>query len=103
MTAPAPHVPGLIPGALPTAAPDDLASLGACTLDSEGCSVCGDATVPVRVVSEVGPGRMLCRDRDGTTAEIATAFTPDARPGDVLVVSAGVALTHLPALNAPTP
>ena len=94
MTAPP---PGLIPGALPMTAPDDLATLGACTLDSGSCSVCGDNTVPVRVVSEVGPGRMLCADRTGATAEIATAFTPDARPGDVLVVSAGVALTHLPA------
>jgi hypothetical protein len=83
------------------AAPADLEALGACTLEDESCSVCGDATVPVRVVSEVGPGRMLCRDRAGTTAEIATAFTPGARPGDVLVVSAGVALTHLPAVPEP--
>ncbi len=103
MTSPTPPVPGLIPGALPTAAPDDLAALGACTFDSEGCSVCGDNTVPVRVLRAVGPGRMLCADRDGTTAEIATAFTTDARPGDVLVVSAGVALTHLPAPEAARP
>ena len=89
-------IPGLIPGAVPQTAPDDLEALGACTFDSESCSVCGDATIPVRVVREIAPGRMLCQDRDGTEAEIAIAFTPDARPGDVLVVSAGVALTHLP-------
>ena len=94
-------VPGLIPGAVPMTAPDDLETLGACTFEDESCSVCGDATVPVRVVSEIGPGRMLCRDRTGTTAEIATAFTPEARPGDVLVVSAGVALTHLPSPAGP--
>jgi hypothetical protein len=88
-------------------APDDLATLGACTLDKpgpaeagRGCSVCGEAAVPVRVVREIGPARVLVEDRTGQTAEIATAFTPDARPGDILLVSAGVALSHLPAAPA---
>ena len=84
-------------------APDDLATLGACTLDDDGCSVCGEAAVPVRAVRALSPGRMLVEDRLGQIAEIATAFTPDARPGDVLLVSAGVALSLLPAAPAAQP
>ena len=78
-------------------APADLADLSACTLDDDGCAVCGDNAVPVRVLAASGPGRMTVEDRTGTRADVATAFTPDARPGDVLLVTAGVALSHLPA------
>ncbi|MEM1118674.1 MAG: hydrogenase maturation protein [Bacteroidota bacterium] len=81
----------------------DLARLGACTLDDESCSVCGDNTVPVRALAEAGPGQMTVEDRLGARATVATAFTPDARPGDVLLVAAGVALTHIPAPEAATP
>jgi predicted RNA-binding protein with PUA domain len=76
---------------------DDLARLGTCTLDDESCSVCGDNTVPVRVVAEAEPGLVTVEDRLGVRAVVATAFTPDARPGDVLLVTAGVALSHIPA------
>ena len=78
-------------------APANLEDLGACTLDDDGCSVCGDLAVPVRVVAASGAGRMTVEDRTGARADVATAFTPDAQPGDVLLVTAGVALTHLPA------
>ncbi|MEM9666844.1 MAG: HypC/HybG/HupF family hydrogenase formation chaperone [Bacteroidota bacterium] len=74
----------------------DLTTYGTCTLDDDGCSVCGDVAVPVRVLTLLRPGWARCEDRTGQTAEIATAFTPDARPGDVLLITAGVALTLLP-------
>ncbi|MEM0961178.1 MAG: HypC/HybG/HupF family hydrogenase formation chaperone [Bacteroidota bacterium] len=84
-------------------APTDLSELGACTLDDDGCAVCGDNAVPVRVLAASGPGQVTVEDRTGTRAEVATAFTPSARPGDVLLVTAGVALSHLPAPEAAQP
>lgn len=70
----------------------DLARYGACTLDDDGCTTCGDAAVPVRVVRLLDDGLALCMDRMGRTAAVAVAFTPDAAPGAVLLVHLGVAL-----------
>ena len=80
----------------------DLARYGACTLaepgpaqTGHGCTTCGDVAVPVRVVALQPGGTALCEDRAGARAEVATAFTPDAAPGDVLLVHAGVALARV--------
>lgn len=70
----------------------DLRAYGACTLDDDGCSTCGDVGVPVRVVRLLGEGQALCEDRAGERAEIATDFAPGAAPGDVLLVHMGVAI-----------
>ena len=88
----------------------DLTRYGACTLDDDGCTTCGDTAVPVRVVRLLDDGFALCIDRTGKTAAVATAFTPDAAPGAVLLVHMGVALacpepaapSHSPA-HQPTP
>lgn len=81
----------------------DLARYGPCTLDEpapakagDGCTTCGDFAVPVRVVERRGDAA-LCEDRTGARAEVATAFTPEAAPGDVLLVHMRVAIAHLSA------
>ncbi len=70
----------------------DLSDFGTCTLDDDGCTTCGDVAVPVRVVALRADGFAECEDRTGERAEIATAFTPDVSPGDVLLVHMGVAI-----------
>lgn len=79
----------------------DLSDFGTCTLEpgpaqaGHGCTTCGDVAVPVRVVRIVDDGFALCEDQAGGRAEIATAFTPEAVPGDVLLVHMGVAIAHI--------
>lgn len=71
---------------------DELRAYGACTLEDDGCTTCGDVGIPVRVVRRTGEGRALCEDRTGARAEVATAFTPEAREGDVLMVHMGTSI-----------
>ena len=73
----------------------DLTALGSCTLSDDGCTTCGDVGVPVRVVALGTDGFADVEDRLGQHADIAIAFTPDVRPGDVLLVHMGVAIAHL--------
>ncbi len=73
----------------------DLSRYGTCTLDEDGCSTCGDVGIPVRVLRFVEDRQALCEDRTGQQAEVATDFTPEARPGDVLVVHMGIAITRV--------
>ena len=73
----------------------DLIAFGSCTLSDDGCTTCGDVAVPVRVVALRADGFAECEDRLGQRAEIATAFAPEAVPGDVLLVHMGVAIAHL--------
>lgn len=73
----------------------DLAHYGTCTLDDKGCTTCGDVAVPVRVIRLLGGGFALCEDRTGARAEIAVVFTPDAEPGDALLVHMDVAIAHI--------
>ncbi len=70
----------------------DLAEYGSCTLAEDGCTTCGDIAVPVRVIRRTAAGTALCEDRTGRREEIPVAFTPEAAPGDVLLVHAGVAI-----------
>ncbi len=85
----------------------ELSAYGTCTLDDPasasrkageanagGCTTCGDLAVPIRVVCLLGGGLALCADRTGGTAEMAVAFTPEAAPGDVLLVHLGVAIAR---------
>ncbi len=73
----------------------DLTAFGSCTLADDGCTTCGDVAVPVRVVA-LGEGGFACvEDQAGQRADVAIAFTPDARPGDVLLVHMGVAIAHV--------
>ena len=73
----------------------DLSAYGPCTLDDDGCTTCGDVAVPVRVVERPADDLAVCEDRTGARAEVATAFTPEAAPGDVLLVHMGVAIARL--------
>jgi hydrogenase maturation factor len=73
---------------------------GSCTLADGACGTCTDAGVPVRVLlvqqERGGDGVVArCEDRTGAQAEVAVDFIPGVRPGDVLLVHAGVAIARL--------
>jgi hydrogenase expression/formation protein HypC len=68
-----------------------LLRYGACTLDEDGCTTCGDMGIPVRVV-EIRGFIAVCEDRAGRRAEVAIDFVPGIGPGDVLLVHMGVAI-----------
>ena len=69
----------------------DLTLPGSCTLDHDGCVVCSDAGIPVRVLSIKGDDA-LCEDREGNRAEIAIELVAPTRPGAVLLTHGGVAI-----------
>jgi hydrogenase maturation factor len=59
---------------------------------SAHCITCGDAGVPMRVVSVTGEGA-LCVEDDGTRHErIAVDLIEPIAPGDRVLVHAGVAI-----------
>lgn len=76
---------------------DDLTQYGTCTLDDDGCTTCGDVGVPVRVVRLLKDDVALCEDRMGQQAEVVTDFTPEATPGDVLLVHMRTAIARIQA------
>ena len=69
----------------------DLTLPGSCTLDHDGCVVCSDAGIPVRVVSIEGDDA-LCEDRVGNRAEIAVELVTPVEIGEVLLTHGGVAI-----------
>jgi hydrogenase maturation factor len=69
----------------------DLMLPGACTLDHDGCIVCSDAGIPVRVVSVEGDDA-LCEDAAGNRAQIAVELVAPVRMGEVLLTHGGVAI-----------
>ncbi|AEG34712.1 hydrogenase maturation protein [Thermus scotoductus] len=69
----------------------ELELYGSCTLDQDGCATCGDVAVPVRVLA-VEEGIAFVEDRLGQQTHVAVDFVPDARPGEVILVHAGVAI-----------
>jgi hydrogenase expression/formation protein HypC len=69
----------------------DLLLPGACTLDHDGCVVCSDAGIPVRVLS-VEEDDALCEDRAGNRAQIAVELVSPVRVGEVLLTHGGVAI-----------
>ena len=70
---------------------DDLTLLGNCTLDHDGCVVCSDAGIPVRVLSIEGDDA-LCEDSAGNQTEIAIEFVVPVQFGEVLLTHGGVAI-----------
>jgi hydrogenase expression/formation protein HypC len=69
----------------------DLMLPGACTLDHDGCVVCSDAGIPVRVVSVEGDDA-LCEDAVGNRAQIAIELVAPVQTGEVLLTHGGVAI-----------
>jgi hydrogenase expression/formation protein HypC len=73
---------------------DDLTLLGNCTLDHEGCVVCSDAGIPVRVLSIEGDDA-LCEDSAGNQTEIAIEFVAHVQTGEILLTHGGVAIAKV--------
>jgi hydrogenase expression/formation protein HypC len=69
----------------------DLTMPGSCTLDHDGCVVCSDAGILVRVISIEGDDA-LCEDRAGNRAEIAVELVIPVEIGEVLLTHGGVAI-----------
>jgi hypothetical protein len=63
----------------------------ACTLDHDGCVVCSDAGIPVRVVSIEGDDA-LCEDAAGNRAQIAIELVAPVQVKEVLLTHGGVAI-----------
>jgi hydrogenase expression/formation protein HypC len=69
---------------------------GACTLDHDGCVVCSDAGIPVRVVSMEGDDA-LCEDAVGNRAQIAVELVAPVQVGEILLTHGGVAIGRVAA------
>jgi hydrogenase expression/formation protein HypC len=75
---------------------EELMLPGTSTLDHDGCVVCSDAGIPVRVVSVEGDDA-LCEDALGNRAQIAVELVTPARVGEVLLTHGGVAIGRVAA------
>lgn len=64
---------------------------GACTLDHDGCVVCSDAGIPLRVV-EISEDDARCVDVAGNETLIAIDLVAPVRIGEVLLTHGGVAI-----------
>lgn len=62
-----------------------------CTLDRDGCVVCSDAGIPLRVVS-IENDDALCEDASGNRTEIALELVQPVAVGEVLLTHGGVAI-----------
>ena len=60
-------------------------------MDHDGCVVCSDAGIPVRVVSVEGDDA-LCEDAAGNRAQIAIELVAPVHTGEVLLTHGGVAI-----------
>jgi hydrogenase expression/formation protein HypC len=65
-----------------------------CTLDHDGCVVCSDAGIPLRVISIEGDDA-LCEDAVGNRTEIALELVQPVAVGEVLLTHGGVAIGKL--------
>jgi hydrogenase maturation factor len=70
---------------------EELMLPGFCTLDHDGCVVCSDAGIPVRVVSVEGDDA-LCEDAAGNRAQIAIELIAPVQVGEILLTHGGVAI-----------
>jgi hydrogenase expression/formation protein HypC len=68
----------------------------ACTLDHDGCVVCSDAGIPVRVVSVKGDDA-LSEDSAGNRAQIAVELVAPVQVGEILLTHGGVAIGRVAA------
>ena len=73
---------------------DDLTLLGNCTLDHDGCVVCSDAGIAVRVVSIEGDDAK-CEDAAGNQTEIAIELVAPVMEGEILLTHGGVAIAKV--------
>ncbi|GAC1638318.1 MAG: hypothetical protein NVS4B2_27350 [Chloroflexota bacterium] len=64
---------------------------GACTLDHDGCVVCSDAGIPLRVIALDGDDA-LCEDAAGNRTSIAVELVAPVAVNDVLLTHGGVAI-----------
>jgi hydrogenase maturation factor len=81
------------PGLQPKFDMSDWASM-ACTLDQEGCVVCSDAGIPLRVV-EMDGADALCEDSAGARTRIAVELVAPVTLGEVLITHGGVAIGRI--------
>jgi len=65
-----------------------------CTLDHDGCIVCSDAGIPLRVVSIQGDDA-LCEDTIGNKTEIAVELLKPVAVGEVLLTHGGIAIAKV--------
>jgi hydrogenase expression/formation protein HypC len=70
-----------------------------CTLDHDGCIVCSDAGIPLRVISIEGDDA-LCEDAAGNRTEIAVDLVAPVRAGEVLLTHGGVAIAKVQMLRS---
>ena len=68
--------------------------LNNCTLDHDGCVVCSDAGIPVRVLS-VEENDALCEDAEGNRAWIAVELVDPVQTGEVLLTHGGAAIGRM--------
>jgi hydrogenase maturation factor len=62
-------------------------------LDHDACPTCGDVAVTARVREVDGPEAVVAVD--DATERVGIDLVPDARPGDLLLCHAGIALERL--------
>lgn len=65
-----------------------------CTLDHDGCIVCSDAGIPLRVIS-IHENDALCEDGAGNRTEIAIELVSPVRQGETLLTHGGVAIAKV--------
>lgn len=75
----------------------DWASV-ACTLDHDGCVVCSDAGIPLRIV-ELDGDDALCEDSAGNRTLIAVELVAPVSVGDMVLMHGGVAIGRADALH----
>ena|SRR5947209_164345 len=63
----------------------------ACTLDHDGCVVCSDAGIPLRIVELQGEDA-LCEDSTGNRTTIAVELVAPVAAGDIVLTHGGVAI-----------
>lgn len=63
----------------------------------DACLTCSDRADPVRVVALAAAGEARCVDASGRACTVQVELVPEAAPGDLLLVHAGVALARLAA------
>ena len=65
-----------------------------CTLEHDGCVVCSDAGIPLRIVSIDGDDA-LCEDTIGNRTQIAVELVAPVTVGEVLLTHGGVAISKV--------
>jgi hydrogenase expression/formation protein HypC len=62
-----------------------------CETTGPGCVTCGDVAVPLTVLTVEGV-EACCVASDGRQEQVVVELLGDCRPGDVVLVHAGVAI-----------